>query len=1416
MKKILMTLVLAPVMALAIEPSPSYTPEAVAKYKEKADAGDAEAQFLYARALSNGEGVRRDTKSAFEYAKRSADQGYELSYRMVGMGYDYGYGVKTNASEAAVWYGKFLDWAKPFAEKGDVWAQFQLGLCLQYGNGVAKNAGEAAKWYRKAADQGSAPAQNQLGYCYQDGQGVETNFAEAVSLFRKSAEQGEVGAQLALAHCCMSRKYSNLMRENGMKGKKGEEEALFWYRKAADQGNAWAQTRVGEFYEGGRGVKRDPAEGIRWFRKAADSGYDEAQCILGLRYIQGIGVETNYAESVKWYRKAAAQGSWSAFLGQSALGMCYENGWGVPMDKAEAVKWYLKAAAQDWGSASYHLAICYATGDGVKRDLKEAAKWYGKYAKQPYRQAGDPEKEDEGYSGGFRRPVISEAEQVAKAQRSYDALASLGEEVKGLSPEIKAAYDKDLGGAKLRLERAEKRYLRCKESAKANVAAGMSVVAQKLLGCDFLVNEQFKQNAKFYLCLYSASWCGPCRKEMPRIAKTYAEKLKADPDIELIHFSWDQNDEKAMSWAKEHDVKFPVVAPDGGNPLNLDPNGIPHLYILKADGTLLEEGHPNRLFNEEKILSLKGWKRRPATLLGKVAAKTEKVGDYTWSFTVNNGEATISTSQNRRLVKHHYDPCAISPSPTGHVSIPSTLGGVKVTRIGAAAFRDCTNMTSVTIPTSVKSIEIGAFSGCKGLTSIDFPEGLKSIGWNAFSGCAGLKSVTIPANVDNIMKGAFSNCDELRQINFSADNPKYASVDGVLYTKDMTQLVQCPAGLASVTIPESVTVIGDQAFDGCRRMTTVTIPSGVTSIRGSAFKGCTGLTSVTIPQKVHSIGWLAFAGCHGLASVTMCGVQPVAQKGVFGFQGQKEEKQAELLFCQNLKSIHVPADSKNWAGMSEWQGIPLVFDGASLDPQKEKELQDAVQQESARREKENARREAERAEQKKKLQEIQSKHKRIKAEKAAAANCATNSTEEEKNVMAERLAKCIYLLNGEFKRNAKVYICLFATTDCGVCRSEMQRIAKAYADNLKDDPDIEVVEVSLDRYEKRALDWAKAHDVKFPITNPTSFKNAESIDLPVFSFPHLFIVRADGVILDDGHPASTFTEAKLRDLKSGRLMPPGRNPDIKDGPNEAVVDGHTWSFTVQNGEAKIELRRPKMLGGLCAVSPSLAGDITIPSVLGGVKVTGIGRSAFKGCGELKSVTIPPSIWDIGGWPFHGCNKLESVTIQSDVIRLSEGCLSCCAGLKQINVGPDNRVYASLDGLLYTKDRTELVQCPAGLTSVDIQKDVTSIGNYAFNGCQQLTVVTLPPHTKSIGVCAFRQCTGLKTITVPSDVRYIGGCAFAECEGLTTVVMQGECPSSPKDVFENCANLKSIHVPASSKNWAGMKEWLGIPLVFDAE
>ena len=393
---------------------------------------------------------------------------------------------------------------------------------------------------------------------------------------------------------------------------------------------------------------------------------------------------------------------------------------------------------------------------------------------------------------------------------------------------------------------------------------------------------------------------------------------------------------------------------------------------------------------------------------------------YTWMFVATKGEAELGGPFRPRT--------PISPIPSGRVSIPSELAGNKVKRIGDRPFWNCSELTAVTIPegvvdigpgafsycgkltaveipSTVTNIGNGAFSGCGQLSSIKLPQGLKEIGFFAFMMCSKLESVTIPKSVAEIGNEAFAGCSQLKRIDVEAENPHFVSIDGVAYTKDRKELVVCPGGLTSVNILDGVTNIRDWAFSRCSGLASLEIPNSVTNIgrasfagcpfakvalpRGirnidiDAFHGCTVLSSITIPEGVTSIGDVAFANCSNLTSVTMLGVCPASSTNLF-------------LQCNKLKEIHVPANSKSWAGMKEWQRVPLVFDGKALDPQKEKNLMESVRQETNRRENIEAWRvkssEALRAKLGKRLQLMKEKVKRHRAQRGNTPNC--NSTDE--------------------------------------------------------------------------------------------------------------------------------------------------------------------------------------------------------------------------------------------------------------------------------------------------------------------------------------------------------------------------------------------------------------------------------------
>ncbi len=282
------------------------------------------------------------------------------------------------------------------------------------------------------------------------------------------------------------------------------------------------------------------------------------------------------------------------------------------------------------------------------------------------------------------------------------------------------------------------------------------------------------------------------------------------------------------------------------------------------------------------------------------SAETAKVNGVDWEYYVWGDGASIDR---------------VPQSVKGPVSIPSSLGGYKVTEIDWGAFEDCTGIKSVTVPQGVTLIDNNAFRNCTGLASVVIPGTVTVIGWSAFEGCTGLKSVSLSTGLLTIENSAFEGCTGLKSLSLPSSVTSIgwdafsgcSALSTLNIPKTMTSIGDYAfrdcTGLTKATIPEGVTSIGDGAFDGCTGLSSVTIPEGVTKIGDHAFAECSSLVSIAIPSTVTSIGVGAFSECTGLTSVII--PESVTSVGMHAF-----------FWCSSLESLYLPKRFKDKT--SDW------------------------------------------------------------------------------------------------------------------------------------------------------------------------------------------------------------------------------------------------------------------------------------------------------------------------------------------------------------------------------------------------------------------------------------------------------------------------------------------------------------------
>ena len=320
------------------------------------------------------------TEKAYEQIRKAADEGNAIALYMMANYFSQGYGVQPINNQKAIAYFK-----KSY-KAGYAVAGYDVADSLPDGSPEQDEIRNHAKDnILELASEGDAFAQTNAAWGYENGYGTTADDYEAVEWYLKAAEQGLAEAQYKLGDMYYDMYYGDDVEQS-------YEKAVEWYLKAAEQGLAEAQYKLGDMYFYGRGVEQSDEEAAEWVLKAAEQGLAEAQCKLGDMYYYGCWdmyyydmfyygdvVEQSYEKAAEWYLKAAEQGLARA---QCKLGFMYETGRGVEQSYEKAAEWYLKAAEQGLARAQWKLGVMYKNGRGVEQSDEEAAEWVLKAAEQ--------------------------------------------------------------------------------------------------------------------------------------------------------------------------------------------------------------------------------------------------------------------------------------------------------------------------------------------------------------------------------------------------------------------------------------------------------------------------------------------------------------------------------------------------------------------------------------------------------------------------------------------------------------------------------------------------------------------------------------------------------------------------------------------------------------------------------------------------------------------------------------------------------------------------------------------------------------------------------------------------------------------------------------------------------------------------
>lgn len=714
-------------------------------------------------------------------------------------------------------------------------------------------------------------------------------------------------------------------------------------------------------------------------------------------------------------------------------------------------------------------------------------------------------------------------------------------------------------------------------------------------------------------------------------------------------------------------------------------------------------------------------------------------------------------------------------------SIISVVVEDGVTSIGNGAFRGVSYLSKVTLADSIESIGDAAFRFCS-FKEIDLPENLVHIGDGCFDNGRLAGSVRIPPHVQELDNYMFFAC-HITDFTVSPESQYFCSENGVVYSKDMTELVLYPAYKtdAEFVIPEQVKYIGGKAFFYNMYLTTIAISDNTEIIRDQAFANCSSLESVEfgkklseieknafsgdeklkelkLPENLKIIGDSAFSSCSGIKEVNLPAsleeIGPHVFKNCKGFStifipaGVKTISNGVFAGATSLTEIIVDENNTSYyseGGVLYYKKAPWLVSYPVAKSDISFTVPDNIT--SIFSDAFNG--------------ALYLKHIKLpdgmkRVPDSAFRECLSLErivlSAEVSQISDFAFSKCSSLKSIELPEALKrIDICAFygcTSLEYVIIPSTTEEIRNQAFEGCTSLTTV-VIPESVNTIGSSA--FAKCSS----LSSAVIFNNACTIGNSN-SFPETAVIRGY-----ENSTAQTYAEEYNREFAV--ITASG-----------TFGDGFIW---VLDGNGVLEISGQGAMPDFTSTSQpwgEYKDSISFASV--GNTVTNIGAFAFYDYVSLEGVNLEDctALEKIGNSAFNGCTALENISIPAGVSEIGSFAFVRCTSLESIDVAAENEVFSSENGVLYntSEGEKELTVYPAGKKdkTFSVPDDVTSIGQNAFAYCEYITSIKFSNSSslRSIRQAAFYRCTALKSFRVPGNVEVIENNVFVMCEKLSAI------------------------------------------------